>query len=57
MSDMDESSGANGSAVQTKALWPQLLPICYFSAVAVAMAGWLWAIGWTVFAAASWLFA
>jgi hypothetical protein len=34
-----------------------ILPICYFSAVAIAMGGWLWAIGWLVLQTANWVFA
>lgn len=34
-----------------------LLPVGYFTAVAVAMAGWLWALAWTMLATVKWLFA
>lgn len=34
-----------------------ILPIFYFGAVAIAMGGWLWAIGWLVLQTANWLFA
>lgn len=52
MADMSEISSAS-----TGGIGQRLLPICYFSAVAIAMAGWVWAIGWVVFATANWLFA
>jgi hypothetical protein len=31
-----------------------LVPICYFSALAIAMVGWLLAIGWVVVVTANW---
>lgn len=35
----------------------RLFPICYLCAVAVAMVGWLWAIGGVTLALAKWLLA
>ena len=54
MTDMSEiSTGGTGS----QTFGQRLLPICYFSAITIAMAGWIWAIGWALFATANWLFA
>jgi len=44
-------------AVRTPPPKQRLFSICYLSAVAVAMAGWLWAIGRVTLAAAKWLLA
>jgi hypothetical protein len=44
-------------AVRTTTPKQRLFSICYLSAVAVAMAGWLWAIGRVTLAAAKWLLA
>jgi hypothetical protein len=33
----------------------RLVPICYLGALAVAVAGWLWAIGWATVELAKWL--
>lgn len=57
MADMSEISSAGTSGIGSQTFGQRLLPICYFSAVAIAMAGWVWAIGWVVFATANWLFA
>jgi hypothetical protein len=35
----------------------QLLPICLFTSLTIAMAGWLWGIGWITLAFAQWLMA
>lgn len=40
---------------QIISLKQRLFPICYLSAVALAMVGWLWAIGWITLEAAKWL--
>jgi hypothetical protein len=34
-----------------------VIPTCYFGAVFLAMAGWLWAIGWVLVGAVRSLFA
>jgi hypothetical protein len=44
-------------AVRTTTPKQRVFSICYLSAVAVAMVGWLWAIGWVTLAAAKWLLA
>jgi len=57
MGNMNETSNGSRGGARMEAVGQRLLPICYFSAVAIAMAGWVWAIGWVVFATANWLFA
>lgn len=57
MSDLTQAAPTGAVAVRTQTFGQRLLPICYFGIVTVAMAGWLWAIGWLVLAAANWLFA
>ena len=37
-----------------KTIRQRLLPICYFSALLIATAGWLWGIGQTVAAVVNW---
>lgn len=54
---LSETLFSNEHAARTRSLKQRLFPICYLSAVAVAMAGWLWAIGWATFEAAKWLLA
>jgi hypothetical protein len=48
---------ANEPAVPTTTLKQRLISTCYLSAVAIAMVGWVWAIGWVAFATAAWLLA
>jgi hypothetical protein len=57
MSNPDQIVPTNADAAQTGTLKQRLLPICYFSAVGIAMAGWLWAIGRMLLATANWLLA
>jgi hypothetical protein len=46
------------AAVSTATLMKRRLStICYLTAVAVAMLGWVTALGWTAVAVANWLFA
>jgi len=35
----------------------RLVSTCFLSAVALAMVGWVWGIGWVSLEAAKWLFA
>ncbi len=57
MIGFSETLPSNEHAVRTATLKQRLFPICYLGAVAVAMVGWLWAIGWTTLAVAKWLLA
>jgi hypothetical protein len=41
----------------TNAWRPRLFRAAYILATAIAMLGWLWAIGWVTFAVAIWLIA
>jgi hypothetical protein len=43
-------------AVRTT-LKQRLVSTCFLSAVALAMVGWVWGIGWVSLEAAKWLFA
>jgi hypothetical protein len=45
------------AAVSTTTLKQRLSTICYLTAIAVAMLGWVTALGWTAVAVANWLFA
>jgi hypothetical protein len=57
MSNVGHTLPTGADAAPTGTPNPKLLPIGYFSAVAIAMAGWLWAIGWAIYQVANWLFA
>jgi hypothetical protein len=57
MTGSSEILTGSGHAVQAATLKQRLFPIGFLTAVAVAMVGWLWAIGWVTFAAAKWLLA
>lgn len=54
---LSQALSRNEHAVRTVSLKQRLFPICYLGAVAVAMVGWLWAIGWVTFAVAKWMLA
>jgi len=57
MSNVGQTSPIGADFAPTGTPNQKLLPIGYFSAVTIAMAGWLWAIGWVIYEAANWLFA
>ena len=58
MTNLSEARASSSEhAVQSLTLKQRLLPIGFLAAVAVAMVGWLGAIGWVTFAAAKWLLA
>ena len=52
MNPFDQASPSEEGATKKRTFGQRLLPVCYFTAVAIAMVGWVWAIGWVVFAAA-----
>jgi hypothetical protein len=45
------------AAVSTTTLKQRLSTICFLTAIAFAMLGWVTALGWTAVAVANWLFA
>jgi hypothetical protein len=55
MSSQVEMIPIETAAVRKTTLKQRLSIICYLSAVAVAMIGWLTAIGWAVVSVANWL--
>jgi len=55
MSSQVEIIPIETAAVRKTTLKQRLSIICYLSAVAVAMIGWLTAIGWAVVSVANWL--
>jgi hypothetical protein len=57
MSDMAEVSLTHGICNRLRAVGRRLLPTCFVGALVIAMAGWLWAIGWVVLGAVNWLLA
>jgi hypothetical protein len=57
MSDMAEFSMTRGISNRMRAFGKGLIPACFAGAVVVAMAGWIWAIGWVVLRTVSWLLA
>jgi hypothetical protein len=57
MNSHSQTLPVNADAIRTATSRRLLFPICYFIAVAVAMTGWLWTIGWATFAFAKWLIA
>jgi hypothetical protein len=57
MSDMAEVSPTRLNYNRIRAISRQLLPACFIGTVVVAMAGWLWAIGWVVLGAVNWVLA
>jgi hypothetical protein len=57
MSDMAEVSPTRWNSNRIRAIGQHLLPACFIGAVVIAMAGWLWAIGWVVLEAVNWLLA
>ena len=57
MNNPGETFPTNTDAAQTGTFRQTLLPICYFGTVAIAMAGWLWAISRMLLATANWLLA
>jgi hypothetical protein len=57
MTNSSETLTGSEHAVQAATLKQRLFPIGFLTAVAVAMVGWLLAIGWVTFAAAKWLLA
>jgi hypothetical protein len=57
MSDIAEVSPTRVISNRLRAIRRRLLPACYVGALLVAMAGWLWAIGWVALAAANWVLA
>jgi hypothetical protein len=54
MNDSGGNSLINSDAAPTEKFKQRLMPICYFSAIAIAMVGWLLAIGWVVLVTANW---
>ena len=57
MTNLSETLTSSEHAVEAPTLRQRLFPIGFLTAVAVAMVGWLWAIGWVTLAAAKWLLA
>ena len=57
MTGLSETLTSNEHVVRIATLKQRLFPICYLSAIAGAMVGWLWAIGWITLAVAKWLLA
>jgi hypothetical protein len=57
MSAMAEVSPTRLNPNKMRAIGRRLLPACFIGTVMVAMAGWLWAIGWVVLEAVNWLLA
>lgn len=57
MTDLTETVTASKHAVQPPTLKQRLFSTGFLTAVAVAMVGWLGAIGWVTFAAIRWLLA
>jgi hypothetical protein len=56
MTNLSETVTSSEHAVQAVTLKQRFFLIGFLTAVAVAMVGWLWAIGWVTLAAAKWLF-
>jgi hypothetical protein len=54
---MAEVSPTRLNPNKMRAIGRRLLPACFIGTVMVAMAGWLWAIGWVVLEAVNWLLA
>jgi len=57
MTNLSETRTSNEHALQAPTLKQRLFPIGFLVVVAVAMVGWLGAIGWVTLAAARWLLA
>ena len=57
MSDMAEVSPTRLNLNKIRAIGRYLLAACFIGTVIVAMAGWLWAIGWVVLETVNWLLA
>jgi hypothetical protein len=57
MTNLSETLTSSEHAVPAPTLKQRLFPIGFLAALTVAMAGWLWALGWVTFAAAKWLLA
>jgi hypothetical protein len=55
MTNPSEIRTSSKHAVQAATRTERLFSIGFLTAVAVAMVGWLGAIGWVTFAAAKWL--
>jgi hypothetical protein len=55
MTNLSETRTGSEYAVQAPTLKQRLFSIGFLTTVAVAMVGWLGAIGWVTFAAAKWL--
>jgi hypothetical protein len=55
MTNLSEARASSEHAVQAPTLTERLFLIGFLTVVAVAMVGWLGAIGWVTFAAARWL--
>jgi hypothetical protein len=55
MTDLSETVTSSEHALQAATMKQRYFLIGFLTAVAVAMIGWLWAIGWVTFAAAKWL--
>jgi hypothetical protein len=56
MNSHTESMPINAPTVSTGTWKQQLFTICFLTAGAVAMLGWLAALGWAAMAFANWLF-
>ena len=57
MTNLSEARAGSELAVQASTLKQRFFSIGFLTAVAVAMAGWLGAIGWVTLTAAKWLLA
>jgi hypothetical protein len=56
-SDLSETVTSSEHAAPAATLKQRFFLISFLTAVAAAMVGWLWAIGWVTLAAAKWLLA
>jgi hypothetical protein len=56
MNSRTEIMPIEAAAVSTATLKQRLFTICYLTAIAVAMLGWLATLGWAAIAVARWSF-
>jgi hypothetical protein len=57
MANLSETVTSSEHAAPAATLKQRFFLISFLTAVAAAMVGWLWAIGWVTLAAAKWLLA
>ncbi len=57
MNGLTQNMPVEATATGRSTMKDRLFMVCYLTATAVAMLGWLSAFGWATFAAAKWLLA